>query len=296
MKAVLSARLATLLSNDATTPTLFSPATLTLLTMKIASQTGDIRTVLSVARRSLDLAVAGSTSSSTATVTTAHILAALKASHTNIGASQKKSGAETVTRVRNLGLQARFALAALLLATRRIMSGLSLSSNSGASSSKLKENINHPPSSSAPSGSVSVTIDITTLHGFYATLLSRGANSAFCGVGRTEFTDLIGLLEGSGLVELAQGRGFGSKTKVGGKNKGTQVVRIADGVRMEEMVRGLVGSSVSNNNMAAAVVDVIEEEVKHVWEKEISRINREVKAKFGNTNVRTAEFEGAEED
>ncbi|KAF8499919.1 hypothetical protein JB92DRAFT_2639656, partial [Gautieria morchelliformis] len=136
MKSILSARLANL---PDTSSKLFSPATLALLTMKIASQTGDIRTVFSVARRALDLAVAGSPSSPATTVIPAHILAALKASHASMGGSQAKAGAETVTRVRNLGLHARFALAALLLATRRITSGLPLSGSS-ASSSRLKEN------------------------------------------------------------------------------------------------------------------------------------------------------------
>ena len=290
MKAILGARLAGL-SNSHTTVKLFSPATLALLTMKIAGQTGDIRTVFSVARRSLDLAVTGSPSSADVTVTPAHVLAAFKASHASIGSSSGPSGAETVTRVRNLGLHARFALAALLLATRRIISGLSLSSSSSSVLNTFKEKSNYQ---SVPGGDgAPPAIDVTALHGFYTTILSRGAAAAFCGLGRTEFTDLVGLLEGNSLVELSQGRGFGSKTKGSGKN--LQVVSIASGIRIEELVRGLVGSP-ANENMDDAAVDVKEEEVRHIWEKETARIGREIKAKFGNTGIKNAGFEGAEED
>ncbi|KAF8532440.1 hypothetical protein JB92DRAFT_3091862 [Gautieria morchelliformis] len=87
------------------------------------------------------------------------------------------------------------------------------------------------------------------------------------GGGRTDFTDLVGLVEGSGLVELARGRGFGSKTKGGGKNKSVQVVSIANGVRAEELVAGLIGSCISGSTEDAAL-DVSEEEVKHVWERD----------------------------
>ncbi|KAF8583900.1 P-loop containing nucleoside triphosphate hydrolase protein [Ramaria rubella] len=286
MKAVLTVRLATLPNDGPSSTKLFSPATLALLTMKIASQTGDIRTVFSVARRALDLAVTAAATS----VTPAHILAALKASNASIGASQGKNGAETVTRVRNLGLHARFALAALLLATKRIASGLSLTgSMSSVSSGKLKENVNQP--SALGREDTTPAIDMTALHGFYTAILSKGASAAFFGVGRTEFTDLIGLLEGSGLVELAQGRGFGSKMKGMTKSKGVQIVRIASGVRDEELIRGLVGCSAEG-----ASVDVREEEVKHLWEREVARIGREAKTKFAKDTVKKGEFEGAEED
>ncbi|KAF8478346.1 P-loop containing nucleoside triphosphate hydrolase protein [Gautieria morchelliformis] len=298
MKAILSARLTNLPSSSAFV-NLFSPATLALLTMKISSQTGDIRTVFSVARRALDLAVAESTSSPATTVTPAHILAALKASHACIGTPQGGGSSEIVVRVRNLGLHARFALAALLLAARRIAFSLPLSgSTSAVSSSKLKENTYHTSGSSAPGGGGAPSasaIDITALHGFYTAVLSRAAGGAFCGVGRTEFTDLVGLMEGSGLVELAQGRSFGSKTGGGRKNKSVQAVSIANGVRAEELVRGLIGSSVDGNREGAAL-DVREQEVKHVWENEIARIAREVKTKLRNTSIKKADFEGAEED
>ena len=227
----------------------------------------------------------------------AHILAALKASHASISPSKEKSGAETVTRVRNLGLHARFALAALILATKRITSSLSLlGSSSRSSGSKFKEKAGHASSSLVPYIDAALpTIDITALHGFYATVLRRGADAAFSGVGRTEFADLVNLLEGSGLVELVQGRGFGSKTKRGGKKQSEQVVSIASGVRTEELIRGLIGSS-DNGNTEDVAVDVREEEVKHVWEKEIARIDREIKAIYGDSSVKKADFEGAEED
>ena len=295
MKSVLTTRLASLPPNS-NSAKLFPGPTLAILTLKIASQTGDIRTLFSVARRALDIAVAGAVPSSAITVTPAHVLAALKASNANINASQTKSGgAETVTRVRNLGLHARFALAALLLASKRVAAGLLLTgSGPSASFGKLKENAHSPSAPVIGRDAATPVIDVTALHGFYVAILSRAADAVFRSVGRTEFGDLVNLMEGNGLVTLAPGRGFGSKARGAAKSKGTQVVCVASGVREEELVRGLVGSGVVMN-AEGVDVNVKEEEVKHVWEREVAKIGKEIKAKYADT-VKKADFENAEED
>ncbi|KIJ50510.1 hypothetical protein M422DRAFT_204158 [Sphaerobolus stellatus SS14] len=269
MKAVLTARLASISSNDPLASKIFPLPTIALLSMKIGSQTGDIRTVFSVARRALDAAIAAAPFPSIITVTPVHIIAALKVSSASIGNSQAKNGTETITRVRNLGLQHRFVLSALLLATKRAVDGLSLT---GAAGSKGK-------SDGAPS------IDMTTLHTFYCTVLSRGSGTAFAAVNRVEFADLVNILEGNGLVQVSQARGKGAS-----KAKGMQLVSIAGGVREEELVRGLTGTP----DATSGSMDVKEEEVRHIWEKEMARLTREKNAK--ETKMVKAEFEGAEED
>ncbi|GJJ06052.1 hypothetical protein Clacol_000240 [Clathrus columnatus] len=267
MKAVLTSRLTTISPNSS----IFPIPTIALLCMKIASQTGDIRMLFSVARRALDLAIQGSKAPDMpSTVSPAHVLAALKVCNAS---NQGKSGNETVTRVRNLGLQARFALASLLIASRRVNSGLSLTSTNSSPNSKLKkENMMTPAPSTIP------LIDVTALHGFYTTILGT---SAFLGLGRTEFVDLINLLEGNGLVQLNTGRK--------GRSKCVQTtVSIARDVREEELVRGLIGND-------GAQLDVKEEEVNRMWHREIVRIERETKYKATTYNQESC-FKDAEKD
>ena len=279
MKAILMARLSVLSSNDPTANKIFPLPTISLLSMKIAGRTGDIRTVFSVARRALDAAVAAAGPSSSISVTPAHIIAALKASNATIG-NAEKNGSETVSRVRDLGLQHRFVLASLLLATKRIIAGLPLT---GIVTSPIKlKQTSSGTCDSAPS------VDFTALHGYYCTILTRGANAAFSAVNRTEFADLVNILEGNGLVQISQSRGKIKSAVV--KGKGIQVVCIASGVREEELVRGLTGTSDADHGP----LDVKEEEVRHLWEKELARLGRE-------TNIRDAkpikaDFEDAEED
>lgn len=277
MKAVLLARLAALPSDSVAASKIFPLSTITILTMKIANQTGDIRSVFSVARRALDIAVTASASSSPPTVMPTHVLSALQASQTTFASSQGKTGAGLVTRIRSLGLQHRFALIALLLATKRLLAGLSLT-GSGFSDNGVKD--------STDTVGNTPTIDITTLHGFYCTMLSREFTAAFSTVNRTEFSDLMNLLDGNGLISVSLARG---KAKI--KGNSSQLVSIASGVREEELVRGLTGSLNGDTSLSG---DLKEEEVGHIWQKELSRLGREINAKV-STKIK-ADFEGAMED
>ncbi|KAJ7772656.1 P-loop containing nucleoside triphosphate hydrolase protein, partial [Mycena maculata] len=131
---------------------LSAPA-LNLLTKKIAALTGDVRSLFEVLRGAIDRAVATSTSAATpsptparaednplnpavkSAVAPAHILAALKA-YTPASAPRTtlaEANSEIVSKVRELGLHARLALLALLLAGKRLDAGLSLSSTSTSS-------------------------------------------------------------------------------------------------------------------------------------------------------------------
>jgi cell division control protein 6 len=105
-------------------------------------------------------------------------------------------------------------------------------------------------------------------------------------VSRSEFADLVGMLEVVGLVSslasLSSASG-GSPTKrtfgrsasfggVGGKGIGGGQVEIAEGVRVDEVLRGL---GVDENGEGKGVR---EEEISAIWERERSRLGREVRA------------------
>lgn len=124
---------------------------------------------------------------------------------------------------------------------------------------------------------------------------------------RSDFADLLGLLETVGLVALSTGRGSmpGTPSKSGRKGftrassfttgcgKGnTQEVSFVADVRLEEVLHGL-GVAVSGAEVEPPV-DAREEEVRAIWERERARIAREVKASTRATAT-TDVFEGAME-
>ena len=112
-------------------------------------------------------------------------------------------------------------------------------------------------------------------------------------VSRSEFGDLVGVLEGVGLLSRAGGcaeilaGGGGGRRAIGrsasfaggtrfgggvGKGKGKSEVKMAKGVRIDEVLRGL-GISPS----ADAPADIKEEVLRAIWETEKSRLARELK-------------------
>ncbi|KAF7306005.1 AAA domain-containing protein [Mycena chlorophos] len=274
---------------------------LTLLTKKIAAVTGDVRSLFEVLRGAIDLAVAAASAQSPTrasgenplnpaapiAVAPSHILSALKA-HAPTPSSQPTAApaattnSEVVSKVSSLGLHARLVLLALLLATKRFEAGLSLSSS--------------------PSGPfiASKTHDVN-LHAFYAAILSRSGEGVFSAASRSEFSDLVCMLEGLGLVVCgpttaaggsAASFGQGSK-KAAGSASGD--VQLAAAVRTDEVLRGLgVGAA-----CASAEQDVAVEEVNAIWVKESSRIARDVSARDSKQKEKekaVASFDDAMED
>ncbi|KAF7361619.1 hypothetical protein MVEN_00505100 [Mycena venus] len=293
-----------------------SPPALNLLTKKIAALTGDVRSLFEVLRGAIDLAVASPSSTPSPTpnrteenplnpttksaVSPSHILAALKAYAPSapappaIGsaASPAATNSEIVTKIRSLGLHARLVLLALLL----------------ASSSPTKRGA---ASASYASGGV----EPAQLHAFYIAILSRSCDGVFSPVSRSEFGDLIGMLEGVGLVVCPSSAGLPSATSssAGGKAKrafgrsasfgfganrgggGAGDVQLASAVRTDEVLRGL-GIGI----VEAADEDVAAEEVNAIWVKENGKLARDTtardnKAKKDNNKV-TAGFDDAMED
>ncbi|KAG5638632.1 hypothetical protein H0H81_011351 [Sphagnurus paluster] len=294
----------------------FLPApTLTLLTKKVAALTGDVRSLFEVLRGAIDQAATGTASpnmtlptveenplnSPAISVTPSHILAALKAyapsstSTTKAATPAKAStdvspattNSEIVSKVTGLGIQARLVLLSVLLASRRIEANLPINSGNSVTSTPKKT----PATPTKRSSSLitnGVGIDSTQLYTYYGAVLDRCDGGAFEPVSRSEFTDLVGVLEGIGLVCLGAAsnisagtgarRAFGRTSSFGGgsgfggtgKGKGMGDVRLANGVRSDEVLRGL--------GITAAQLDVREEEVKAIWERENARLARDLKA------------------
>lgn len=115
----------------------------------------------------------------------------------------------------------------------------------------------------------------------------RSDSGVFNPVSRSEFGDLLGMLETVGLLELsgatslpttpsksgkrglARSVSFGAARIVG--TASTQEVKFVEGVRMDEVCRGL---GIHDNGAVAAASDLMEEEVRGIYEKERVRIAR----------------------
>ncbi|KAL4080073.1 hypothetical protein V8B97DRAFT_689336 [Scleroderma yunnanense] len=270
--------------------------TLTLLAKKVASQTGDVRMLFGVLRGAIDMAISSSCPNAeenplatpVPSVTPNHILSALKAYlpsndtvRSNVAVSASLNS-EIAIKVRGLGLQARLTLLSILLAMKRMEAFLPLSYSISFPPKTPVKRTSSMPNSNKPPG-----LDLAQLHTYYSTVLERAEQGVFTPVSRSEFVDLIGVLETSGLVASSTSystaaspsksgrRGFGRAASFGAMTKGAaagQDIRIADAVRIEEILRGL-GISES-----LETTDPREEEVRAIWVRENMRITKDAKA------------------
>ncbi|KAG1861603.1 P-loop containing nucleoside triphosphate hydrolase protein [Suillus subalutaceus] len=295
----------------------FLPAsTLTLLTKKIASQTGDVRALFEVLRGAIDLAVMGSKvpdadanplTTPPLIVKPDHILAALKAYLPSTGGGRSSSSLalsptsnETVSKVRSLGLQVRLALLCILLASKRMEATLSLSASTTSTPTKSPVKRAGSVVSQRTAG-----LDVAQLHAYYSTVLTRADNDIFTPVSRSEFSDLIGMLETIGLVASRSARmstaspsktgrrAFSRAASFGGAAKGAaagQDIKLAETIRADEVLRGL---GVTDGSAAS---DVREEEVRAIWARECGRITRESKTKSASGMGGDKPFDEAFED
>ncbi|THG96270.1 hypothetical protein EW145_g7808 [Phellinidium pouzarii] len=296
---------------------------LVLLTKKVSALTGDVRVLFEALRGAIDLAAPAPLSSPSEmpppmsidfqkpiSVSPAHILSALKScapsmpSKAKTGGSSTSSNSETVIKVRNLGLQARLVLLALVLASRRVTATLPLSTTSSSPTKALSSPTKRSPikrtssSSSTSSGSSDThasRVDCMQLHAYYTSLLT--VTDTFTPVSRSDFTDLLGVLETTGLVTLAAPTGralnrvssFIAKMKSSG---GAQAVGLQGHVREGEVVRGLgIGAEAAGEGV------VLEDDVRTIWAHEMGRIRREAKAKNASAALESiVGFEDAIED
>ena len=310
-----------------------------LLTKKVAALTGDVRSLFEVLRGAIDLAVAPSTTRNSvdenpfnalkATVTPQHILAALKAytpaapkaptTNSIPNTSPTTSNSETVTKIRNLGLQAQLVLLFILLSSKRLEVGLSLSTSCNASPKKPTATaLKRTASSPNPAPSAAAGIETGLLHTYYTTVLSRSDLGVFEPVSRSEFADLMGVLEGVGLVSLSSSpfasesgsspskgrKAFGRSASFGsglGKNGAGAVgaVRLVEGLWADEILRGLGMSDTDSSHVSDDMpVDARKEEIRGIWEQEKSRLTKDLKslASAASTASRSETFTGAFQD
>lgn len=138
-----------------------------------------------------------------------------------------------------------------------------------------------------------IVVDGSHLHAYYSHILRRGGDASISSpVSRTDFSDLLGMLEGAGLIVLGPSQlspkkkrvCFGPSASFGRssawssvRNGGTltEEVRLAPGVWVDEVLRGL-GAGFSSNIKASR--DVNEEELNTLWMKEDTIIRKELKA------------------
>jgi cell division control protein 6 len=312
--SILQSRLKPLTSLDSPTHEAvvqrFLPvSTLSLLSRKIAAQTGDVRSLFEVLRGAIDLAVTQPPASEkdTPPVTPSHILAALKAyAPTSKVApaaspalpSKSSTNSETINKVHNLGLHARLALLALLLACRRAEASLPLLSHPQASPSRSPMKRSNSSPTALPA--IQANIDMSQLHTFYGAILARGESCTFTPVSRSEFGDLAGVLETIGLVSLSASSSTGRKpsrttsfssrttkslTSAQQKCSG---IALVEGVRPDEVLRGL--------GIGAEKKDICEEEVEGIWKRELSRIRKEARIQKPSADSTTLGFDDATED
>jgi cell division control protein 6 len=310
--SILQSRLKPLASLESPTPEAvvqrFLPVpTLSLLSRKIAAQTGDVRSLFEVLRGAIDLAVTQPPASEkdTPPVTPSHILAALKAyapaskvppAPSPALPSKGCTNSETVNKVRNLGLHARLALLALLVACRRAEASLSLLSHPQASPPRSP--IKRSNSSPTPVPATQANIDMSQLHAFYGAILARGKSGTFTPVSRSEFGDLAGVLETIGLVSLSAssqtGRKLSRTTSSNRSMKGlssaqqNRSVTFVEGIRPDEVLRGL--------GIDAEKKDICEEEVEGIWKRELSRIRKEARIQQPSIDPITLGFDDATEE
>lgn len=291
---IIRARLSPLSALDSKDPMdKFLPLpTLTLLSKRVAALTGDVRAVFEVLRGAIDLAnstTALCLEAPTPSVTPAHILQALKAfapsgsslpivkAPERAAVPKRTSDSEVVAKVEGLGLQARLSLLALLLTHNRLESGL------GSVSS-----LPMTPRKSAKSRAARLGIDESQLYTYYACLLDRSENQIFRPVSRSEFADLMNMLETVGLISTSStGKVPGSPSKSGRRGfsrtasfgtgsmlSGGKEIRFVEGLRAEEVIKGL---GINSGTTDKCATDIKEEEVRSIWIKESSKIAKEVK-------------------
>lgn len=192
-----------------------------------------------------------------------------------------------MAKVEGLGLQARLSLLSLLLAHNRLEANLSLS---GSSSHSTPRKSGKTQGSGSSGSSACIGVDESQLYAYYSTTLGR--SEIFRPVSRSEFSDLVGMLETVGLIATSStGKVPGSPSKSGRRGLSRSVsfsvgcalgggkeLHFVEGLRVEEVVKGL---GIGIDRKGGDSTDIKEEEVRSIWRKESSKIAKETKYKGG---------------
>ncbi|KAI0030770.1 P-loop containing nucleoside triphosphate hydrolase protein [Vararia minispora EC-137] len=282
--------------------------TLKLLSMKIASQTGDVRAVFEVLRSAIDIAIAQAAGPRDVTppVTPAHIQAALKAyapaTHagsraTSLGSSKTQCNSEMVAKISNLGLHSRLVLLALLVACKRSEAGLATAGSRTSSPTTTRPMKRTSSAPAFPTNTAS--IEMNQLHALYITMLTRDDGDIFTPVSRSEFTDLVNVLETVGLVECPTAspitptkRKLARSQSYGGASGKSQDIAFTEGVRAAEVLRGLG----IDGDTPTLTDGRLEEEAAAMWSRELARIRKEAKKQTPKKTGAVVGFNDATED
>ena len=269
----------------------FLPKTsLALLSKKIAAQAGDVRSLFEVLRSAIDSASKASTEirldGPVPVVTPNHIVTALKsyapASTATSSASRNtntSSSSEVVAKVAGLGLQARLSLLVMLLAFKRQEKGLPISSF------PFKTKVTPRKSTLKRANTVPLmsALDMTQLHAYYMKVLSK-SDDVFSAVSRTEFVDIISMLETLGIVGRESNRpltpsktgrrtlGRSASFSCGTKAGASPAVAFVEGVRREEILRGL--GICEQDVVEGKEADARQDELREIWNRELRNIRR----------------------
>ncbi|CAE6430728.1 unnamed protein product [Rhizoctonia solani] len=270
-----------------------APTALTFLSKKLSTQTGDLRAALDAVRRTIELAerevnpFAPSTPSQVpatpavpnpagnpGVATMKHVLDALRG-------RDGLAGGQAVGIARGLGMQARLVMVSILVARRRAAAGLViLPVKSVNNLTRTPSKVPRTPSrtsrasqQTSPSKRSRVgeseLYEASALHGAYTAILT--SDGTFAPVSRSEFQDLLGVLETGGLVKIIGNVGQATPTR----RKATVIsseplVGLAEGIREEDVLRGLGSAG------AGASAGVKEEEAMALWDRELKRSARDV--------------------
>ncbi|KAG8691746.1 AAA ATPase [Ceratobasidium sp. 423] len=275
-------------------PLVIAPTALTFLSKKVSTQTGDLRAALDAVRRTIELAerevnpFAPSTPSKVlatpavpnpagnpGVATMKHVLDALRG-------RDGLAGGQAVGTARGLGMQARLVMISILVARRRAAAGLVILPVKSVSSLTRTPSKVPPrtpsrtgraaqqtsPSKRARAGE-SELYEASALHAAYIAILT--SDGAFAPVSRSEFQDLLGVLETGGLIKIIGTVGQATPSRRKATLLSTEpLVGLAEGIREEDILRGLGSAG------AGATAGVKEEEAMALWDRELKRSARDV--------------------
>ncbi|KAJ3972826.1 P-loop containing nucleoside triphosphate hydrolase protein [Lentinula raphanica] len=286
--------------------------TLTLLAQKIAGLTGDVRTLFEVLRRAIDLAVTSSVSMNADddesffakagpvfSVSPSNVLAALKTgpqaqAKSHSSAQSQSAPARTISnsgivqKVAGLGFQAQLVLLAVLAASKRLEVGLTID----VLSSRTPSALSRRSTLKSLSNDKRIVMNEMNLYAFYSQILRRDGGDVGIStpVSRIEFSDLLGMLEGVGLVVLGHldtspkkkrvclGRSvsFSKSSDASARSGGTKAekVGLAPGVWADELLRGL---GITGSTNARPSQGIKEEELSTIWMREDAVVRKELK-------------------
>ncbi|CAE6452116.1 unnamed protein product [Rhizoctonia solani] len=271
-----------------------APTALTFLSKKLSTQTGDLRAALDAVRRTIELAerevnpFAPSTPSKVPTTTAIPNpagnpgVATMKHALDALRGRDGLAGGQAVGTARGLGMQARLVMISILVARRRAAAGLvilpvksvnNLTRTPSKAPPRTPSRTSRGSQQTSPSkrsrAGESELYEASALHAAYTAILT--SDGAFAPVSRSEFQDLLGVLETGGLVKIVGNVGQATPSR----RKATAIsneplVGLAEGIREEDILRGL------GNAGAGGTAGVKEEEAMSLWDRELKRSMRDV--------------------